>query len=198
MTRKRIAPVLTIAALLIAAWSLQAFANMQPMPGPMGPPMQMPMKVGPKKCSAPPPACMPQGCGPVGYQAPGCAPMPCPPQGCAPAPCPPQACAPAPCPPQACPPPMCPPPGCPPPMCGPGFGGGGMLDSPRDCLGAILGIIGTPFRLLDNILCAQKKPCPVKCCPPPPCFPMACAPPAKVSKRSAARASMPNSPGFMR
>jgi len=177
MTRKRVAAVLTISALLIIAWSLQASAYMQPMPGPLGPPMPMPVKVGPAKCLAPPPTCMPQLCGPTVCQPPTCAPPSCPPPVCAP--------------------PQCAPPMCGPPMFGMDCGGGGPFDSLRGCLTTVLGVIGAPFRLLDNVLCAQKKPCcpPPICCPPPPCGPIACGPPPKVSKKFRPRHA--NMPGFV-
>jgi len=194
MTRKRIAPVLTLAALLIAAWSGLVLAQMQPMYGAMGQPMPMPVNVGPKKCAPPPTTCMPQGC----------APMACAPQQCAPAPCPPQACAPAPCPPQPCAPNPCAQPPCNPPMWGPPMlGGRGYADcgqswDARSCVGGILDILGAPFRWLENAF-SGKKCGPPQYCPPPQCFPMAGPPagPANPYKRAAGRPPVSNNPGFM-
>jgi len=152
MTRKRLAPVLLISGLLVVAWALQGLANFPVMQGPMGPPMNMPVNVGPKKC-APQLPCQPPMCGPA-----ACAPPMCPPPACGPPP---------------CPPPTCGPPACPPPLCGPAScGGGGPLEGLKNGLAAAIGVIGLPFRLLDKICCSEPK-----CCPPP-CPPMVCAPPA--------------------
>lgn len=167
MTRKPLVPVLFISGLLVIAWAVQGFASFPVMQGPMGPPMPMPVKVGPKKC-APQLPCQPPMCGPAVYAPPMCGQPACPPPAC---------------PPPACAPPACPPPGCPPPVCGPmpcaGMGGG-PLDGLRNCLATIVGIFATPFRLLDNAMCSQPKCCPPECppivCGPPVCGPVACAP----------------------
>jgi hypothetical protein len=159
MTRKRLAPVLLISGLLVVAWAVQGLANFPVMQGPMGPPMPMPMpvNVGPKKC-APQLPCQPAMCGPVDCAPTKCQPLVCPPPTCAP---------------PACPPAVCGPPPCPPPMCGPSqCGGGGPLEGLKNGLATAIGIVGLPFRLLDNFLCAKPK------CGPPPCPPMVCAPPA--------------------
>jgi hypothetical protein len=166
MTAPRLTPVLVLAGLLLAAWAATAFASV-PYPqgpqGPLGPPMQMPMKVGPKKCAPPP--CGPPACAPVSF-------------------------APLPCPPPACPPPDCAPPGCAPPPCGSmqfaGCGSGGM-DGVRGTLGQVLGIIALPFTLLEKMICSEPKHCPpecppVMCCAPPPCGPMAYGPPVPPTK----------------
>lgn len=165
MTRKRLAPVLFISGLLVIAWALQSSANFPVVQGPMGPPMPMPVNVGPKKC-APQLPCQPPMCGPA-----ACAPPMCPPPSCAPPTCAPPMCAPPACPPPACPPPLCGPPPC---------GSGGTFDSVKNGLAKAIGVIGLPFTLLDNIFCPKPKCCPPPCppivCAPPMCGPMACAP----------------------